>query len=78
MNYFLLDAKSLIRIMKDALGDAMDDVTMDALEVADYMQKAGASKEEMAEMLSIIMSKDGGISQDFISKLKEAISSQSK
>ncbi len=67
------DTKSLIAAMKDALGDVLDDTTMKALEVSAVMESAGASKEEIEEMMSMIMNKGGGISQEFIENIKKAM-----
>ena len=59
--------------MKDALGDVLDSKTMKALEVSAVMESAGASKEEIEEMMSMIMNKGGGISQEFIENIKKAM-----
>ena len=37
------------------------------------MESAGASKEEIEEMMSMIMNKGGGISQDFVENIKKAM-----
>ena len=68
-----VDSKALIAAMKDALGDVLDDTTMKALEVSAVMESAGASKEEIEEMMTMIMNKGGGISQDFVENIKKAM-----
>ena len=67
------DVKAIIRAMKEALGDALDDTTIEAMEVAACMEKAGADKEEIEEMMAMIMNKDGGVSQEFLNNLKAAM-----
>jgi uncharacterized NAD-dependent epimerase/dehydratase family protein len=61
--------------MKDALGDVLDETTMKALEVSSIMESAGASKDEIEEMMSMIMNKGGGISTEFINNIKKAMES---
>ena len=42
------------------------------------MESAGASKEEIEEMMSMIMNKGGGISTDFVDNIKKAMASGSE
>ena len=61
--------------MKEALGGALDDVTLQALEVSAAMKDAGASEEEIEEMMAMIMNKGGGISEEFLDNIKKAMES---
>merc|ERR1719433_1715682 len=45
------------------------------MEVQAAMAGAGASKEEIEEMMQMILNKGGGISADFIEAIKEAMTS---
>ncbi len=65
----------MLRALKDAAGGAMDDVATKTLEVHALMEKAGASKEEIEEMMAMMMSKGGGISKDFLSNIAQAMDS---
>ena len=65
---------NLFAAMKAALGDLLDPVTLQAMEVSAAMAAAGASQEEIEEMMAMIMSAgSGGISADFIAAIKEAM-----
>ena len=64
--------------MKEALGDALDDVTLQAMEVGAAMKGAGASEEEIEEMMAMIMNKGGGISEEFLDSIKQAMETGSK
>ncbi len=46
-----------------------------SLEVHSLMEKAGASKEEIEEMMAMMMSKGGGISKDFLANISHAMES---
>ncbi|TRY61422.1 hypothetical protein TCAL_14991 [Tigriopus californicus] len=69
------DTTSLINALKDALGDSLDDVTLQALQVSEMMEKAGASKDEIEEMMGMMMNKSGGISSEFLNDIKKAMES---
>ena len=73
----ICDTESLINALKDALGDSLDTVTVQALEVSAAMEKAGASKEEIEEMMAMMLNKSGGISQEFLTDIKKAMDSGS-
>jgi hypothetical protein len=61
--------------MKGALGHLLDPCTLQALEVSAAMAAAGASQEDIEEMMAMIMSAGtGGISEDFLLAIKEAMS----
>lgn len=64
--------------MKEALGDALDDVTLQAMEVGAAMKDAGATEEEIEEMMAMIMNKGGGISEEFLDSIKKAMDEGSK
>ena len=72
------DTKGLINAMKEVLGDALDETALQALEVSAAMKAAGANDEEIEEMMAMIMNKGGGISEDFISSIKQAMETGSK
>ena len=63
----------LMEAMKGALGGVLDTTMMQAMEVQAAMAGAGASKEEIEEMMQMILNKGGGISSDFIESIKEAM-----
>ncbi len=63
----------MIKALKDTFGDALDDTTIQAMQVGAAMEKAGSSKEEIEEMMAMIMNKDGGISQEFLANVKKAM-----
>ena len=65
----------MLKVLKEAAGEALDEVASKSLEVHDLMEKAGASKEEIEEMMAMMMSKGGGISKDFISSITQAMES---
>ena len=54
---------NLLEAMKGALGSTLDVATLQAMEVSAAMSAAGASKEEIEEMMQMILNKGGGISQ---------------
>ena len=66
---------SLMEAMKGALGGVLDTTMLQAMEVQAAMAGAGASKEEIEEMMQMILNKGGGISGDFIEAIKEAMTS---
>jgi hypothetical protein len=65
---------NLFAAMKGALGNILDPCTLQALEVSAAMAAAGASQEDIEEMMAMIMSAGtGGISEDFLIAIKEAM-----
>jgi alkylhydroperoxidase/carboxymuconolactone decarboxylase family protein YurZ len=66
---------NLMEAMKGALGSILDLSTLQAMEVSAAMASAGASKEEIEEMMQMILNRGGGISDDFIESIKEAMAS---
>ena len=66
---------NLMEAMRGALGSVLDTTMMQAMEVQAAMANAGASKEEIEEMMQMILNKGGGISSDFIEAIKEAMTS---
>ena len=64
--------------LKEAAGEAFDEVASKSMEVHSIMEKAGASKEEIEEMMAMMMSKGGGISKDFLSNITHAMDSGGK
>jgi len=61
--------------MRGALGSVLDTTMLQAMEVQAAMAGAGASKEEIEEMMHMILNKGGGISSDFIEAIKDAMTS---
>merc|ERR1719357_1811868 len=59
--------------MKGCLGTVLDTSIMQAMEVSSAMAGAGASKEEIEEMMQMMLNKGGGISDDFIDAIKDAM-----
>merc|ERR1711970_641742 len=66
-------SKDLMEAMKGCLGTVMDTSILQAMEVSAAMAGAGASKEEIEEMMQMILNKGGGISDDFIDAIKDAM-----
>ena len=66
---------SLMEAMRGALGTVLDTSILQAMEVQAAMAGAGASKEEIEEMMQMILNKGGGISSEFIEAIKEAMTS---
>jgi len=64
---------SIMEAMKSALGGVIDTATLQAMEVSEAMASAGASKEEIEEMMQMIINKGGGISDEFIEQIKQAM-----
>ena len=64
---------SIMEAMKSALGGVIDTATLQAMEVSEAMAKAGASKEEIEEMMQMIINKGGGISEEFLDSIKQAM-----
>merc|ERR1740128_894839 len=64
---------SLLEAMKGALGGVLDTSALQAMQVSAAMASAGASKEEIEEMMQMILNKGGGVSDDFIDAIKEAM-----
>lgn len=70
---FLILGLNLINAMKQALGDIIDPVSLQAMEVSAVMAQAGASKEEIEEMMALLLSQGTGVSPDFLEAVKEAM-----
>lgn len=68
----------MIKALKEALGDVLDDTTIKALEVSAAMEDAGAGKEEIEEMMAMILNRGGGISNEFLSNIQKAMESGSE
>merc|ERR1719422_1178234 len=68
-------ANNLMEAMKGCLGTVLDTSILQAMEVSAAMAGAGASKEEIEEMMQMILNKGGGISSDFIEAIKDAMTS---
>jgi len=64
---------SLLEAMRGALGDVLDTAALQAIEVSAAMAAAGASKDEIEEMMQMILNKGGGVSNEFIESIKEAM-----
>ena len=71
--YITASGMTLINAMKNALGDIMDPVSLQAMEVSAVMAQAGASKEEIEEMMALLLSQGSGVSADFIDAVKDCI-----
>ena len=71
--YVILGGVALIGAMKKALGDIIDPVSLQAMEVSAVMAQAGASQEDIEEMMAMILSQGSGVSADFIDSIKEAM-----
>ena len=67
------NSSNLMEAMKGALSSVLDNSILQAMEVSAAMASAGASKEEIEEMMQMILNKGGGISDDFIESIKEAM-----
>ena len=63
----------MIKALKDVAGDSLDDLTARALDVHAAMEKAGAGKEEIQEMMAMMMNKGGGVSQEFLDNIQKAM-----
>ena len=59
--------------MQGALGDSLDPAAIQALEVGKMMKAAGATKEEIEEMMAMIMNRGGAVSQEFIDAIKDVM-----
>ena len=66
-------SNDLMEAMKGCLGTVLDTSILQAMEVSAAMAGAGASKEEIEEMMQMILNKGGGISDDFIDAIKDAM-----
>ena len=67
-----------MKAMKAALGDIIDPVSLQAMEVSAVMAQAGASKDEIEEMMALLLSQGAGVSQDFLDAIKDAMTSGGK
>ena len=61
--------------MKSALGDVLEPAALQAMEVSKAMAAAGASKEEIEEMMAVILNRGGTVSQEFLEAIKEVMES---
>ncbi len=75
-NCFTDDTAFLLGVMRNALGtSAFDDVSLQALGVHDAMEKAGASPEEIQEMMAMMLNTaPGGVSNEFLQNVRNAMS----
>ena len=64
---------ALLTAMQDSLGDCLDGATLQAMEVSRMMAAAGASQEEIEEMMAMILNKEGAVSPEFIASIKETM-----
>ena len=67
--------EGLINAMKSALGDVLEPAALQAMEVSKAMAAAGASKEEIEEMMAVILNRGGTVSQEFLEAIKEVMES---
>ena len=65
--------EGLINAMKSALGDVLEPAALQAMEVSKAMAAAGASKEEIEEMMAVILNRGGTVSQEFLEAIKEVM-----
>ena len=68
----------LLSALKGALGDVLDPAALQAMEVSKAMSAAGASKEEIEEMMALILNRGGTVSQEFLEAIKEVMESGGK
>ena len=60
--------------MKQTLGDIIDPVSLQAMEISAVMAQAGATQEDIEEMMAMILHQgSAGVSADFIESIKEAM-----
>ena len=59
--------------MQGVLGDILDPAALQAMEVSKAMAAAGASKEEIEEMMAVILNRGGTVSQEFLEAIKEVM-----
>ena len=74
----IISGGALINAMKGALGDVLDPAALQAMEVSKAMAAAGASKEEIEEMMAVILNRGGTVSQEFLEAIKEVMESGGK
>ena len=70
-----ISGEGLINAMKSALGDVLEPAALQAMEVSKAMAAAGASKEEIEEMMAVILNRGGTVSQEFLEAIKEVMES---
>eukprot|EP00096_Caligus_rogercresseyi_P007094 TRINITY_DN2449_c0_g1_i2.p1 TRINITY_DN2449_c0_g1~~TRINITY_DN2449_c0_g1_i2.p1 ORF type:complete len:654 (+),score=142.93 TRINITY_DN2449_c0_g1_i2:291-1964(+) len=64
--------EELLSVMEDNFGSSVfQQKTVEALFVNAFMEKAGASKDEIEELMLMMMNKSGGVSQHFLSSIQE-------
>ena len=73
-----IGAGGLLSAIKGAFGDILDPMAIQAMEVSKAMAAAGASKEEIEEMMAVILNRGGTVSQEFLEAIKEVIESGGK
>ena len=62
--------------MKKTLGDIIDPVSLQAMEISAVMAQAGATQDDIEEMMAMILHQgSAGVSADFIESIKEAMQS---
>lgn len=61
--------------MKESFGDALDETSIEAMQVGAYLNGFGASRDEVEEIMAMIMNRDGCTSPDFIGNLKKIMES---
>ena len=71
-------SSGLLSAMKGVFGDVLDPAALQAMEVSKAMAAAGASKEEIEEMMAIILNRGGTVSQEFLEAIKEVMESGGK
>jgi hypothetical protein len=60
--------------MKGALAGVIDPVSLQAMEVSAAMAQSGASKEDIEEMMALLLSQGQAVSQDFLCAIHAALS----
>ena len=71
---FFKGGVALIAAMKQTLGDIIDPVSLQAMEISAVMAQAGATQEDIEEMMAMILHQgSAGVSADFIESIKEAM-----
>ena len=69
----------MIAAMKKTLGDIIDPVSLQAMEISAVMAQAGATQDDIEEMMAMILHQgSAGVSADFIESIKEAMQSGGK
>ena len=66
-------SNAVMEAMKECVGTVLDTSILQAMEVSAAMAGAGTSKEEIEKIVQMILNKGGGISDDFIDAIKDAM-----